>query len=173
MKLTERQTDQAIEKGLLYGATFQGLQEGARKDKRSGEIDRYFKYMWRDEITGSNFLSDGLRDLADKIREHRKRFMNPKVNRETKKALKLSRGFYGFDPRKVRRINIDWPRSVVCLGPAAQVDYISDKFDGVVRRYFHEFKDAILYASAEPQKDGSNLLIIHGKFKVKPEGITG
>jgi len=90
------------------------------------------------------------------------------------RALKISKQFYGFDPRSIHTINIDWPDALVCIGAAAQINYISDKFDGVIREYFHEFeKPAVVFVAESPQKDGSNLIIIHGKFKIKPEGITG
>lgn len=74
---------------------------------------------------------------------------------------------------------MEWPRALMMLGLCAQVDYVSDKFDNKIRRYFHEFelsdpeKPCLLLADAQPQPDGSHLLIIKGHFKIKPEGIVG
>ena len=91
-----------------------------------------------------------------------------------KKALALSRQFFGFDPRKVRSLDVKYPKAVALLGACMRVDYLSDKFDGKQRIYFHEFDSPpLLLASAEPNSDGTSLLLLVGKFKVKPEGITG
>lgn len=97
-----------------------------------------------------------------------------KMTPALKRALDLSREFFDLEPRKVKRVDIDWPKALVCLGVCPQVDYISDKFDGKIRHYFHEFEGPCqLFAGDAPQVDGSNILIIHGNFKLKPEGITG
>ncbi len=97
-----------------------------------------------------------------------------KITAGLKRALDLSRQFYGMAPRVIRKVKIDWPKSVVCIGAAAQIDYISDKFDGKVRQYFHEFEgEAVVFVGADPQKDGDNLIIIKGNFQITPDGITG
>ena len=97
-----------------------------------------------------------------------------KMTRALKRALRLSREFFEFEPREVKAIDIDWPKALVCLGACPQVDYISDKFDGVVRHYYHEFEEPCqVFAGESPQKDGSNILILHGKFKLESDGITG
>ncbi len=96
------------------------------------------------------------------------------ISKGLQKALELSRSFYGMAPRSVRKIKITWPKAVVCIGAAAQVDYISDKFDGTIRQYFHEFEGtAVAFVTAEPLADGDNLIIIKGNFKITPDGITG
>lgn len=165
MSLTERQRQAAEYKASLYGVRFEGMQP------KKGKFPRY---TWTDLVTGDTFLTQTIKGLPDKIIAVRKRFANSKRGSQTAQALELSRKFYGFDPRTITKVNLEWPRSLVCIGAAAQVDYVSDKFDGVVRRYFHEFKSgAVVYVGATPQKDGSNLIIIHGKFKIRPEGITG
>lgn len=90
------------------------------------------------------------------------------------RAVALSKQFHGFDPRRIKKVNIEWPRALMLLGPCVRVDYYSDKFDGKGRIYYHDFeKPAAVYAAESPQPDGTNLLIIHGNFKIKPEGITG
>lgn len=90
------------------------------------------------------------------------------------RAVKLSKEFHGFDPRKIHEVKIEWPKALVALGPCVRLDYYSDKFDGKGRIYFHEFeKPAAVYAAESPQPDGTNLLIVHGRFRIKPEGITG
>lgn len=89
-------------------------------------------------------------------------------------AKQLSAEFHGFAPRRSRAVNIDWPKALVDLGACARVDYISRKWDNKTRRYFHEFeKPARVLAAPGSQRDGDGLLIIKGKFKFKPEGITG
>lgn len=89
-------------------------------------------------------------------------------------AAKLSEQFHGAAPRKVRSVFIRWPKAFMRIGQCAQVDYISDKFDGKVRQYFHKFeKPAELFSDTKPQADGSMIMLIRGKFRIKPEGITG
>ncbi len=89
-------------------------------------------------------------------------------------AIHLSREFHGLEPRKVRNIKFEIPKSLMQIGSCSQVNYISDKFDEKIREYFHQFtNEALLFADPKPQKDGKQVLIIIGKFKIKPEGITG
>jgi len=90
------------------------------------------------------------------------------------RAVKLSKKFYGFKPRRLKTINIKWPKALTHLGACAQVDYVSDKIDGKVRRYFHEFGPGVeIFASPEPDAGGRNVLIIRGKFKLTDKGIEG
>ena len=97
-----------------------------------------------------------------------------RIKPETKKALALSKAFYGFDPRSLKRRNITWPKALVFLGACPQVDYITDKFDGKKRQYYHEFKrPTLIFAGPTPQKNGDNVLIIIGKFKITESGIIG
>lgn len=94
--------------------------------------------------------------------------------RAVDQAIKLSKRFHGFDPRRLQSVDIVWPKALVLIGRCLRIDYLCDKFDGKDRIYFHEFKNqCVVYAGESPQKDGTSLLIIHGKFKIKPEGITG
>lgn len=93
---------------------------------------------------------------------------------QLQEALTKSAEFHGFVPRRIRKVSIKWPRALVHLGPCVQLDYVSDKHDGKLRQYFHEFKSRCeLYAAPAAQPNGDGLLILKGKFKVKPEGITG
>jgi hypothetical protein len=97
-----------------------------------------------------------------------------RIKAATKKALDLSRKFYSFDPRRISRRNIVWPKSFLVLGSCAQVDYISDKFDGKFKQYFHEFSGpCVLLGSPDSQKNGERMLIILGKFKLTKDGIIG
>jgi len=91
------------------------------------------------------------------------------------RAIKKSELFYGFTPRRVRKLKLRLDTKVlVALGNCVQVDYVNDKFDGKTRRYFHEFEQpARLLFVPEPQADGSNVLIIVGKFKLLADGIVG
>jgi hypothetical protein len=98
---------------------------------------------------------------------------------EVARALDRSEVFHGKPPRRIRRVRIKYPKAVVLLGACAQLDYVSDKWDGKLRRYFHEFKlsdpkrPCLVFASATPQPDGSNLLIIKGHFRIDKDGIIG
>jgi hypothetical protein len=97
-----------------------------------------------------------------------------RIKPETKKAMALSKAFYGFDPRYLKRRNLTWPKSLVLLGACPQVDYISDKFDGKKRQYYHEFvHPTLIFAGPKAQKNGDNVLIIIGKFEITEDGIVG
>lgn len=99
-----------------------------------------------------------------------------KLSKALKLALRKSEEFFGFKPRWVSKAKMTWPKSLVQLGACAQVDYISDKFDGKTRRYFHEFEGdqlPLIYAAPAPQPNGDNILIIVGKFKIEADGIIG
>lgn len=98
------------------------------------------------------------------------------ISKALKLALEKSEEFFGFRPRYVKKAAIEWPKSLVQIGAAAQVDYISDKFDGKVRRYFHEFEGEdlpLMFAAPAPQRNGENMIIIVGKFKIEKDGIIG
>jgi hypothetical protein len=91
-----------------------------------------------------------------------------------KRAVDLSREFYGFDPRHIKKIEFNCPKTMVSLGHCAQIDYVTDKYDGIERQYYHQFKGpCVVFASAEPQPNGQNALIIIGKFKIDDRGIVG
>lgn len=98
---------------------------------------------------------------------------NP-ANGELVSAVELSTAFHGFKPRSIRHININFPKALMQLGDCAQVDYLSDKDDGKLRHYYHRFeKPCLVFASARPQKDGDNLLVIKGQFEITERGIIG
>ncbi len=102
--------------------------------------------------------------------------MAKRVSAALRAALKKSQEFFGFRPRWVKRAKITWPKSLVQIGQCAQIDYISDKFDGKVRRYFHEFEGRelpLVFAAPEPQPNGDNVLVIVGRFKIESDGIIG
>lgn len=93
---------------------------------------------------------------------------------ELSEAVRLSKKFNGFVPRRIRRVNIQWPNAAMLIGPCVRLDYFSKKWDGKGKIYFHEFeKPCQVFAAAKPQPDGDNLLIVKGKFEIRPEGITG
>jgi hypothetical protein len=169
MKLTKRQTGAAEEKALLYGVEFNGLQEMPG--------NKAAKYTWTDIVTGGTFLTGTLKELPGKVRSVRKKFANPlraKKGRAVKAAARLSERFYGKRARFSSSINLIWPEAVTALGHCARLDYLSDKFDGIPRIYYHDFEEfPIVYANPEPQPGGNTMLIIVGKFKLEPDGITG
>ena len=75
---------------------------------------------------------------------------------------------------KIKNVKWEKPKALTHLGECSQVNYINDKFDGKLREYYHEFKNRPqLFASDRPQPDGSEMLLIIGKFKIRKEGITG
>lgn len=125
-----------------------------------------------------DFLKDGVY-LIDPQTEEKIKINNPchaKSNPagSLRRALKLSEKFHGAPPRKIKNINIRWPKALVQIGSAAQVDYVSDKFDGKLRQYYHEFeKPALILTAEKPQADGENLLIIKGQFRITKNGIVG
>lgn len=93
---------------------------------------------------------------------------------DVKRALDRSEEFHGFIPRRVKAVEWNYPRSVVHLGHCAQVDYITDKYDKIVRQYFHEFSGRCdLFAADRPMRSGDEMLIIVGEFKITREGIVG
>jgi hypothetical protein len=97
-----------------------------------------------------------------------------RISKALRAALAKSAEFTGRPPKRIRKISIKWPESLVAIGPCAQVDYISNKFDGKYRRYFHEFEgDAFIFAAPDPQKDGRNMLVIVGDFTIEADGIIG
>lgn len=128
------------------------------------------KTVWRykDEVS---FVKNGRRQRRPK---------NPyppparrNVSSAVVKAARLSKLFHSFDPRKLRAIDLTWPKALTCLGVCSQLNYLSDKNDGKLREYFHRFGKATVYAGIPKQGRGKGLLIIHGNFEVKSEGIIG
>jgi hypothetical protein len=151
------------EVSLVYGVRYLG-----RKKTQNGERG----FAFTDILTGSEIRVLDLLDIPAALLVAR----DPKrrKKRARQRAEKLSGAFHGFEPRKLHRYEYEWPDSLVSLGRCAAVDYISDKFDGKVRRYTHEFEGvAELLADPEEQSDGTRLLIIRGDFLIEPDGITG
>lgn len=151
-------------------ATLYGLKYEGRK-----RVGSRMRHVFVDLLTDNTLRVAGLSSLATAVQANRSPAFSKAVSKEARqRAVELSERFHGFKARKVHKVEIEWPDSLVCLGAAVRVDYISDKFDGEVRRYFHEFESpVVLYCDAEPQPDGSNLLVIIGKFTIEPDGITG
>jgi len=91
-----------------------------------------------------------------------------------KKALALSERFHQLVPRRIKMVKINWPKALMQIGGCVQINYLSDKFDGKPREYFHRFEGpAVVYTGERLQADGSCLLVIKGKFKITKEGIIG
>jgi len=126
------------------------------------------KQAWRkkDKV---KFVGTG---KTGKVRNKCPKMENPK--KQTQAAIEMSEKFHGYKPRHIRNTRLTWPTSLVRIGACAQIDYVSDKYDGKLRRYYHEFETPCeVYAGPVTQADGTNLLIIRGKFKIKPDGIIG
>lgn len=105
---------------------------------------------------------------------NRSRTKHASRSKAVKRALKISARFYGFSPRRIQLMAWKWPKALAHLGRCSQLNYVSDKFDGKVREYFHQFENnAQVFTADSPQRNGDRLLIIRGRFKVKDEGIIG
>lgn len=167
------------------GPTNNQVKFGSRGKTKIGwinsETPKYYKITYKSGSTTKTvtrrkdkvkFVKSG--KYGKVIKNRCPKMSNPSITDAVKRAVELSRKFYGFAPRKLRQVNIEWPTALVFIGAGAQVDYVADKFDGKTRQYYHRFEGPTeVFASDRPQKDGSNLLIIRGKFKIKKEGITG
>lgn len=94
--------------------------------------------------------------------------------RHREKAVRLSRAFFGFDPRRLHRIRITWPKAVSTLGGCAAIEYVCDKFDGKVRQYRHEFEGScMVLAAPDCVAPGKRMLIVVGDFEITKDGIKG
>lgn len=118
------------------------------------------------------------KSMMRKLRRSTKKNPCPKTanprSSAVRDAIKLSEQFHGARPRKIRELDFNEPQSLTLIGRCAQVDYMSDKYDGKKRRYFHEFTSpCLLLADPKPQKDGSRVLVLYGKFKITERGIIG
>lgn len=97
-----------------------------------------------------------------------------RVSKALKAALEKSSEFHGRPPKAILRRKLAIAKAMIRIGACARVDYISDKWDGKFRIYFHEFEsEPEIYASAKPSSQGENILIIVGKFKIEADGIIG
>ena len=90
------------------------------------------------------------------------------------RASKLSKKFHGAAPRTVNYIDFCSPKCLALIGSCAQLDYVSDKWDGKKRQYYHKFqKPCLVMADPDPQPDGSRLIVLLGNFKINKRGIIG
>lgn len=130
------------------------------------------KHVWRskDKV---DFMIDGRRG-PKKRRKKTNPCLRTSANPDTKKrAIALSKKFHGLVPRRVRNVKIKWPKNMVLIGGCARLEYLSDKTDGKIRLYYHNFKTAAVYAAPVAQPGGQNMLVIIGKFKITADGIIG
>lgn len=95
---------------------------------------------------------------------------------ERQAAIRLSRQFFGADPRAIHKLSIDWPTKLTALGEVGTLSYICDKEDGKMREWLHRFKRGAVLLAA-PKRVGkspySRMLVIVGDFKITSRGITG
>lgn len=90
------------------------------------------------------------------------------------RASKLSKKFHGAAPRTVKHIDFRSPKCLALIGSCAQLDYVSDKWDGKRRQYYHKFeKPCLVMADPDPQPDGSRMIVLLGTFKINERGIIG
>lgn len=112
----------------------------------------------------------------------RRRSSNPRPGRNSLRAtsgnvvaaVRLSKLFHSLNPREIVELDVTWPKALVSLGLSTRLDYLSDKFDGEPRVYFHEFdRPPMLFTAAALQPNGDSILILIGKFKIEKAGIVG
>lgn len=109
-----------------------------------------------------------------RVIKKRKKATNQRLSRKIKRAVVRSYEFHGAPPRNLKVVNIKIHPVLVHIGGCMQLNYLSDKFDGEEREYYHRFGPGCkVFAFDRPQPDGSEILIIKGKFKIKPVGLTG
>jgi hypothetical protein len=117
--------------------------------------------------------------MRNKTGIKRRKKTNPRLRTSanpdtTNRAIDLSEKFHGLVPRRIRRTDVKWPLNLVLIGGCARLEYLSDKTDGKVRLYYHDFEGpAQVYAAPITQPGGRNMLVIIGKFKITEDGIIG
>lgn len=129
-----------------------------------------------------NRVSKDARDEAARLGLRQYKSKNPcprparkNVSRKAiKRAAGLSQRFHGFRPRRLTAVNVTWPKALVLLGHVVRLDYLSDKEDGKVRCYTHDFKQPVsVFASGSAKTGQKNILLLHGNFSIVQEGIVG
>jgi hypothetical protein len=91
-------------------------------------------------------------------------------------AKRLSKLFHWFKASRVTHRKWTTPEELVRLGSAcAQVNYVSDKFDGELREYYHKFEGRSELFAAVDEKGNAipGTLIILGDFDINEFGIVG
>lgn len=97
-----------------------------------------------------------------------------RLSNSLKKALSKSQQFHGWKPRWIRKVVVEWPKALVLIGVCPRIDYVSDKWDGEFRLYWHKFDSPPqLFLSPEKMPNGDTMLVVIGKFNVTDEGIIG
>lgn len=100
--------------------------------------------------------------------------MGCKRRKAIAQAAMLSQRFHGLRPRRISRLKITWPKALVLIGHVVRLDYLSDKEDGKMRIYTHDFdKPAQVFASGSAKRGRKNMLLLHGRFAITDEGIVG
>ena len=132
-------------------------------------------YEFDDLLTGNRLEVKRLSQLPTAVLANRETGFEKLVkDRAFERAVVLSEKFHGQPARFETKVEIDWPDSLVAIGVCARVDYIADKYGDGVIRYWHEFEGVpMLYADPELQADGTQLMVIIGKYKIESAGITG
>jgi len=100
--------------------------------------------------------------------------MAGKTRKAIAQAAMLSRRFHGLRPRRLSNVRITWPKALVLIGHVARIDYLSDKEDGKMRLYTHDFDRPVqVFASGSAKSGRKNILLLHGSFSITQEGIVG
>jgi hypothetical protein len=135
-----------------------------RIDYREHPRDKVYRSVWRKKNQVEFMLT------GKKGRLKRRNVSKAAIRR----AVKQSRDFHGFDPRRLKRVKINWPTALTQLGHVVRLDYLSDKEDRQKRIYTHDFdKPPTLYATGRNERGQKNLLLLRGSFIIAKEGIVG
>ncbi len=132
-------------------------------------------YRFTDLLTSNIIEVNRLSQLPTAVLSNRADgFVDLLEHKSHEQAVALSEKFHGHSARFESAVDIDWPKSLTKIGVCARVDYIADKWDDGVVRYWHEFTGPVmLFADPGVQADGNRVLVIYGKIKIESEGITG
>lgn len=140
-------------KGLPAGYTLVEFVSGSRKGRQL--------------LVKSNLLKKTLSNPAKK-----KKAAKPKINQA---AVKQYMDFHGKDSAKITTVSIDMPGkndALVYLGDVSEVNYLSNKHDGVRRHYTHEVKKyGKLFAVVNKNKRVQTLIIANVNTRIDKRGL--
>lgn len=85
-------------------------------------------------------------------------------------AVKKYLDFTGFKDFKVTELNLTLPKELIKIGECDQINYVSDKWDGTRRFYFHTLEK---FGNLYIDPSGKIAIITGLNLKIKPEGLIG
>jgi hypothetical protein len=99
--------------------------------------------------------------------------MNKKTKINPVKQRSAEKKFLDFSQRtKAKKTNysLEIPNTMIFIGNAPEINYISDKFDGKKRLYKHKLKT---HGKILISPNGELIIITGLKLNIKKEGLTG